>query len=204
MPYQIDANSPQEQIDAVALLGYHCGVSVDMMYDDDGTGAGAYSSDVTIALKKYFGYAESGFRRRTVSAEIWDSYIKEALEMGLPIFYSGTSNDGGGHAFICDGMDENGLFHYNFGWSGSGDGFFASTATDYPNEVGAIFNIMPKHIYENTMTLPDKFSVTPADDNQLSATLKWRNPKYTLNGSQNIKSIDKIVVERNGKIIHEM
>ena len=204
MPYQINANSPQEQIDAVALLSYHCGVSVDMMYDDDGVGAGAYSSDVTIALKKYFGYAECGFRRRTVSAEIWDSYIIEALEMGLPIFYSGTANDGGGHAFICDGMDENGLFHYNFGWSGSGDGFFASTATDYPNEVGAIFNIMPKHIYENTMTLPDKFSVTPADDNQLSATLKWRNPKYTLNGSQNIKSIDKIVIERNGKIIHEM
>ena len=51
MPYQIDKNSPQEQIEAVALLGYQCGVSVDMMYDDDGTGSGAYSADVPLDRK---------------------------------------------------------------------------------------------------------------------------------------------------------
>ncbi len=204
MPYQINPNSPQEQIEAVALLGYHCGVAVDMMYDDDGTGSGAYSADVPFALNKYFGYAQSSFKARVVSAEIWESYIKEAIEMGRPIFYAGTSNDGGGHAFVCDGMDENGLFHYNYGWSGSGDGYFASTATDYPNEVGAIFDIVPKEIYQNTMESPKNLTVTPADNYKLSATLTWKNPIYTLNGSTSIKNIDKIVIERNGKVIHEM
>ena len=204
MPYQIDKNSPQEQIEAVALLGYQCGVSVDMMYDDDGTGSGAYSADVPFALNKYFGYAQSTFKARTVSAEIWDSYIREAIEMGRPIFYAGTSNAGGGHAFVCDGVDENGLFHYNYGWSGSGDGYFASTATDYPNDVGAIFDIMPKEVFQNTMESPKNLVVTPADNNKLSATLTWKNPTYTLNGSTSIKNIDKIVIERNGKVIHEM
>lgn len=204
MPYQIDKNSPQEQIDAVALLGYHCGVSVNMMYDDDGTGAGAYSIDVPYALSAYFSYAQSSFRARAVSTEIWDSYIREAIEMRRPIFYSGTAKDGGGHAFVCDGMDENGLFHYNYGWSGKGDGFYASTATDYPNDVGAIFDIMPKSIYTNTMEAPKNFVATPLGDNRLAAKLTWKNPTYTLNGSSAIKNIDKIVIERNGKVIHEL
>ena len=204
MPYQINKNSPQEQIEAVALLGYHCGVSVEMMYDDDGSGSGAYSIDVPYALNTYFGYAKSSFRARSVPAQTWESYIREAIEMGRPIFYSGTSKDGGGHAFVCDGMDENGLFHYNYGWSGSGDGFYASTATDYPNDVGAIFDIMPNSIYQSTMEAPKNFVATPAGDNKLSAKLTWKNPTYTLNGSSSIKNIDKIVIERNGKVIHEM
>ena len=204
MPYQIDKNSPQEQIEAVALLGYHCGVAVDMMYDDDGTGSGAYSVDVPTAMMQYFGYAKSNFKPRTVTADVWDSYIREAIEMGRPIFYSGTSNTGGGHAFVCDGMDENGLFHYNYGWSGSGDGFFASTANDYPNDVGAIFDIMPSAIFQNTMEAPKNIVVTPAEDNKLSATITWKNPTYTINGSSSIKDIDKIVIERNGKVIHEV
>ena len=32
------------------------------------------------------------------------------------------------HAFICDGYDDNGLFHFNWGWSGSHNGFFAMSA----------------------------------------------------------------------------
>lgn len=202
MPYQLDKNSPQEQIDAVALLGYHCGVSVDMMYDDDGTGSGAFSVDVPKAMNNYFGYAKSNFRPRTVSSQVWDSYIREALEMRRPIFYAGTSDKGGGHAFVCDGFDENGLFHYNYGWSGSGDGYFASSAIDYPNDVGAIFDIMPEEVHKNTLEAPKRLEVVPADNAGLKATITWKNPSYTLEGTS-ITTIDKIVVERNGKVIHE-
>ena len=204
MPYQIDANSPEEQIKAVGLIGYHCGVAVNMMYDDDGTGAGAYITDVPYALDHYFGYAKSTVSPNTVSDEKWSSYIREALEMRRPILYSGIAKKGGGHAFVCDGMDENGLFHYNYGWSGSGDGYFAPSAIDYPNEVFAIFDIMPKAIYSNTMVSPKNFVVKPAANNKLSATLTWENPTYTVGGSTSIKEIDKIVIERNGEVIHEM
>lgn len=203
MPNQIDKNSPQEEIEAVALLGYHCGVSVNMMYDGDGTGSGAYSLDVPYAMNKYFNYAQSTFRDKTVSAQIWDTYIREALEMHRPVYYSGVSNDGGGHAFVCDGFDENGLFHFNFGWSGSGDGYFASTAIEYVNNVSAIFDIMPKEIQQNTSDAPTNMSVVAADNNKLSATLTWDNPKRTITGA-NLTKIDKIVIERDGVVIKEI
>lgn len=203
MPYSINKNSPQEQIEAVALISYHCGVAVDMMYDDDGVGAGAYSIDVPNALYKYFGYAKSTYKDKMVTTQVWDSYIREALEMHVPIFYSGTSKDGGGHAFVCDGFDENGLFHYNYGWSGSGDGFFASSAIDYPVNVGAIFDIMPKTIYENTASAPKNVTAVPADNNELSATISWTNPLYSINGS-NLTEIEKMVVERSGEVIYEV
>ncbi len=204
MPYQIDENSPKEQIEAVGLIGYHCGVAVNMKYDADGRGSGAYGMDVPMAMEKYFGYARSNFEYKMISAEAWDAKIREALEMGRPIFYTGEAIKGGGHAFVCDGMDENGLFHYNYGWSGAGDGYFLSSAIDYPNDVGAIFDIMPKEIYTNTMVSPKNFVVKSAGNNKLSATLTWENPVYTLAGSSSIKNIDKIVIERNGEIIHEM
>ena len=205
MPSQLYPDSPQKEIDAVAILGYHCGVSVNMMYAGDESGAGAYSADVPYALNRYFGYAQSSYKARTVSAEIWDSYIREAIQMRRPIFYAGNSTkDGGGHAFVCDGMDENGLFHYNYGWSGKGDGFYVSSAIEYSENVGAIFDIMPAEIYKNTMEAPKNLVVTPSEGNRLSATLTWKNPTYTLNGSSSIKDIDKIVIERNGEVIHEM
>ena len=204
MPNQLYPDSPQKEIDAVAILGYHCGVSVNMMYAGDETGAGAYSSDVPYAMMKFFGYAQSSYKKRTVSVQLWDSYIKDAIQMGRPIFYGGVANDGGGHAFVCDGMDENGLFHYNFGWSGSGDGFFASTAIEFKNEVAAIFDIMPKEVYNYTMEAPKNVEVVQADNNELSATLTWKNPVYTIGGSSSIKDIDKIVIERNGEVIAEL
>lgn len=203
MPNTINANSPQEQIEAVALLSYHCGVSVNMMYDDDGTGAGAFSMDVPYALNKFFNYAQCTYREKSVPAQVWDTYIRTALEMHRPVYYSGVSVDGGGHAFICDGFDENGLFHFNYGWSGSGDGFFASTAIEYVNNVSAIFDIMPKDVFQSTADSPKNMTVVAADNNELSATITWTNPTRTINGAT-LSAIDKIVVERNGDIIHEV
>jgi hypothetical protein len=29
-----------------------------------------------------------------------------------------------GHAFVCDGYDGNGLYHFNWGWGGAYDGYF--------------------------------------------------------------------------------
>ena len=52
MPIRITGGSPQEQIEAVATLMYHCGVSVNMGFDYDGSGAN--SEDVPGAIQQYF------------------------------------------------------------------------------------------------------------------------------------------------------
>ena len=200
MPLQIRNSSPQVEIDAVATLMYHCGVSVDMMYAPDGSGS--YSYLVPGAISNYFSYSNySELRSRdSYTYANWASMLKESFDMGWPLYYNGQSPDGG-HAFVCDGYDDADLFHYNWGWSGSGDGWFDIDQIDYNSSDGAVFNFVPTAVYNNTPQAPTNFSVTPAADNQLSATLTWTNPSKTLNNT-NLTSIDQIVVMRGGEVAY--
>jgi|LakMenE01Jun11ns_1017448.scaffolds.fasta_scaffold9934919_2 hypothetical protein len=112
---------------AVATLMYHCGVSVDMNYGVGSKGgSGAQTLDVVDALKTYFGYPTSveGKYRSSYSDAQWKTLLKGELDASRPIQYAGTGS-GGGHSFVCDGYDNNDFFHFNWGWSGSSDGYFS-------------------------------------------------------------------------------
>lgn len=50
--------------------------------------------------------------------------VSSELEEQRPILYCGQDPIDGGHAFILDGINENGLVHVNWGWSGSGNGWY--------------------------------------------------------------------------------
>ena len=197
----IDASSPVEQIDAIATISYHCGVAVNMMYDHHGTGSGAHSTDVPAAAQNYFGYAPSqvtNFGNYTA----WMTSLKNAIDMRRPVYYSGCGT--GCHAFVCDGYDENQLYHFNYGWGGSGDGYFAPNAIEYSvSQVQSIFNFMPLPVYQSAAQAPTNFTAVPADNNALSVTLSWVNPSKSISNA-NLSSIDKIVIERNGKVIAEL
>lgn len=114
----VEVNEP------IALLMYHCGVSVDMMYCH--SASGAYSDDVLRAIKKYFRYSSTAkyLNRRHYEDNEWIDILKGDIDKKQPLYYDGFSNSGG-HAFVCDGYDSDDLFHYNFGWSGSGNGFYS-------------------------------------------------------------------------------
>jgi len=131
MPNQVISSSTQPQKDAVATLMYHCGVSVNMDYSPSGSGAYTTGGNPSAeyALKTYFGYKNtlSGKSKNSYTDANWKNLLKIELDNGRPMLYAG--NDGGtGHAFVCDGYDENDYFHFNWGWSGSGDGYYALTA----------------------------------------------------------------------------
>ncbi len=115
----VDAQMPE-----IALIQFHCGVAVDMMYGPGGSGA--YSEDVPPAIQNYFGYSPlSAFRQKeSYSNTEWADLLKMQIDLGQPMYYSGFSNSGG-HAFVCDGYDDNNFFHYNFGWSGNSNGFYS-------------------------------------------------------------------------------
>ena len=200
MPNAISSNSPQVQIDAIATLMYHCAVSVDMMWSVGGSGA--YSGDVPGKIYQYFKYTNAAtFQNRdNYSYTAWRDKLKESLDMGWPLYYSGQSSDGG-HAFVCDGYDDNDLFHFNWGWSGSGDNYFDFDNIDYNSSDGAIFNFVPADVYNNTAQAPTNFTVTPAANYALAATLTWTNPSKTLNNS-NLTTIDQIVVCRDNEVIY--
>ena len=200
MPLRLRNSSPQVEIEAVALLMYHCGIAVDMHYAIDGSGA--YSNDVPERIRQYFGYSNQAVLRSrdSYSYADWAQMLKESFDMEWPVYYSGHSNDGG-HAFVCDGYNDDDFFYFNWGWSGSGDGFFDFDQIEYNSSDGAIFNFVPTEVYNATPQAPTNFTVTPAANNELKATLTWTNPSKTMNNT-NLTSIDQIVVLRGGEVAY--
>ncbi len=115
------ASFTAEQADAVATIMYHCGVAVEMQYNEDGSGA--FSADAAAAMREYFGYDTRHYIRDVMPTDEWMDIVYGELSEGRPILYGGQSTSGG-HAFVLDGYDSDGLVHVNWGWSGSGNGFF--------------------------------------------------------------------------------
>jgi hypothetical protein len=127
------ASSSDAQKAEIAKLMYHCGLSVQMNYAPSSEAATAKVAGV---LSTYFGYDPNHdlVYREYCSTQEWIRTIKEELNNNRPVLHSGSSS-GGGHAFICDGYDENGLFHFNWGWSGMSDGYFEISALN-PSSLG--------------------------------------------------------------------
>ena len=109
------------QANAVAKLIRDCGISVNMDYGTDGSSA--KSCDAAWALAHKFGYNPNikTYKRNCFPQSKWEQIILEELKEERPILYSGKMSDGeAGHAFVLDGYDGNGFYHFNWGWKGSG------------------------------------------------------------------------------------
>ena len=149
MPNSLSSSSTSTEIDAVATLMWHCGVAVEMDYSPYGSSAS--SADIATALVDYFGYSNelSIVRRNNYNQSNWLALIKNCLDLSYPIQYRGSdANGGGGHAFVCDGYDSNDLLHFNWGWGGTGNGYFADGALNtqgyaFNGNNAAIINIHP-------------------------------------------------------------
>ncbi|UKK68881.1 C10 family peptidase [Prevotella communis] len=133
---QYDQLGTDEQRKAVATLMHYCGQSIKMMYSPDGSGA--YTSDVAKALFNYFDYNTPQYisHARFPSIDEWEEIIYSELAAGRPMVYCGAS-DLGGHSFVCDGYDGNGLFHINWGWAGHDDGYFSLAVLNPYNNTSA-------------------------------------------------------------------
>ena len=199
MPDRLGGAS-QEEIEAVALFMYHCGVAVDMNFSPSGSGANSW--DVPYAIRQYFSYSnQADLRdRQSYSLVNWQNQLKESFDLGWPVYYSGFSNSGG-HAFVCDGYDDSDLFHFNWGWGGSSDGWFVVDEIDYAGWAQAVFNYVPTDVYNYMPMQPENFEVDSHGDFDYSATLSWTNPTQNIH-FENLTEIDQIVVTRDGEIIY--
>lgn len=130
-------NNPAGTEDAVATLMHDCGIAVDMNYNttSSGEGSGASHNLVAQALINYFGYDRSvrNVTRCYYSDEEWEQMMLAELEANRPIIYAGASTKNGGHEFVMDGYDGNGCYHFNWGWSGSCNGYFLLTGDNAIN-----------------------------------------------------------------------
>ena len=126
-------NYTDAQAAAVAKLLYHCGAACEMDY---GPSSGANGTPAI--LSTYFGYDSDlmqDLTRDAFTLAEWSQIMDKELSAKRPILYSGRSSDGG-HEFVCDGTDGNGLYHINWGWGGYQDGYFDVTILN-PDKGGA-------------------------------------------------------------------
>jgi hypothetical protein len=135
------------QANAVAKLMYHCGLSAKA---DHGPSTGAWCTPYV--LVKYWGYDPDVIKhlyREKFSLREWTAILDAELQASRPVYYTGCSTTSGGHAFLCDGADGNGLYHINWGWSGWSNGYFDITIlnSDYS---GAESATAPADGYNNT------------------------------------------------------
>lgn len=201
MPDFLDYTTPQAEIDAVALLQYHAGVSVDMMYGP--TASGAFSFNVPIAMKYCFRY-ECGLYTTYLDnldggiAE-WEAMLRSSLDRKEPLYYAAFGPDGG-HAFVCSGYDENNLFHFNWGWQGFDNGYYAIdnfylTDHDFPYGHEVLFNLRPEYTYYQ-QPQPVENVMVETDDEALINTITFNVPTQNLN-DETIQTIDSIIILRN-------
>ena len=134
----------------MAQLQSHLGISVDMMYSP--TGSGAYSQDAANALISNFGM-NPGLQLQNAPDPIddaWKALLRSQLDLGHPLYYNGFGS--GGHAFNVDGYNGNDYFHFNWGWSGSYNGYFYLDnlnpgGNNFTYGQGAIIDIYPASNY---------------------------------------------------------
>ena len=167
--YADPSQATEEETKALSTLAYHAGVAVEMMYAPRGSGASMPYVDR--ALREHFRYDKRvSFKNRVnYTQATWEQLLRNELIAARPIVYSGYGH--GGHAFVCDGYDANGLFHINWGWGGMSDGYFnlnylvpsdlgigGGAGGGYSLGQGAVVGIMPDR--QGTSQRPESSVVT--------------------------------------------
>lgn len=210
MPNYITVATLPQSEEALSVLSYHCGVSVDMMYGTHAVGgSGAYSSCgwwasacAENAFHRYFKYdsAMLHYRERYQYSDAeWLAMIDEDLAAGRPMYYDG-SDTAGGHAFVLDGSNYDTCYHFNWGWSGYGDGYYAmnnlapgsggaggNATYTFNSDQGALFGIQP---------VPEVFDTIVVYDTICTNYASYENHGYSLpvaNNDTNLRYLDTII-----------
>jgi len=174
-------NSLTRENDGIATLLFHLGVSCDLVYGSGGSGM--YNHKAAYSLRTYFKYSpQTQYLFRDSTSLKWDSVIVAHLNRGMPLYYAGWSVPNvNGHAWVCDGYQDTTYFHFNFGWSGTSNGYFY---TSNPSPPGYNFRLAQELIIN---IFPDTVNYTYPAGCQGSKTLQFPEGCFT-DGSGPLKN----------------
>ena len=170
-------NVTTKQEDAVALLMNDVGIATNMQYTDRASSTQSYMAER--ALRNYFDYDASMVTRSYEGVDKFIEIVKKELRNGFPLYISGDSKTGGGHAWVCDGFDKEDMFHMNFGWNGQADGYYSLATLDVKS-TGSEFN-GAQHSFNRGLHViaihPNKPNTPKIDDDiaYQSPTIKFNN-----------------------------
>ena len=118
-------SSTKDVGNAVATLMRDAGAASDMNYELGGSGASDFSAAIGFCDNfRYDSLALKRYDREFFADTEWMNLIRTELEAKRPILYCGQDPVDGGHAFVFDGINEEDKVHVNWGWSGSGNGWY--------------------------------------------------------------------------------
>lgn len=170
----------EDENDAVATLMADAGAASQMNYQANGSGTIAWYAAKGFAENfRYDSLAISCLQRDFYTDAEWMEMVRKEMEAKQPVLYCGSDEIEGGHAFLLDGIQEDGKVHVNWGWGKSGDGWFDIDVLR-PNITGFTgegFNI------GQSMVLGFKQQETPsADEENIS---QWVTDGYSFYISNN-------------------
>ena len=137
-------------LDNLAQLLADLGAAMEASYSSTSTGAATIY--IPIFMAQHFGMSKTAYYEYAddYSPRKWIAKLKAELDQ-RPIIYNGRTSSSG-HAFIFDGYgtyEGTDVFHVNFGWSGSNNGYYyfdnldAGGTHQYTKNCGAIFDFYP-------------------------------------------------------------
>lgn len=137
---------PEEMRHAVAVLNAAFGAGIWQTY---GSSTSGQIANIVDGYNQYFNLGSTCQYKGGTSQTSWESMVYGNLSKGQPMVYAGVHPSNGGHAIILDGYNaSNGLFHFNFGWGGQGDGYYTlddeTGVNGFSGQQGMVYNIAPK------------------------------------------------------------
>ncbi len=151
-----------------AALSYAAGVAVEVDYTSEGSGSSAANLAASLAgdlpawswvVDERWGYASADFRTTDPDWQPWPPYfVTEAelydllevdLQAGQPAILS-ISSDTSGHMIVADGLKATGEVHLNYGWGGTGDGWYF-----LPDGMPYGYNAVERGVFDISPPLPD-------------------------------------------------
>ena len=135
------------QANAVAHLMRYVGQAEHMDYTPGSSGVYDFDIDRAIDMLGFDSDARMVYKE-DYTDEQWGAMIQEELIQGRPLEYCGYGGMSG-HAFNVDGYDaDRNLYHINWGWSGSANGYcalnaFSGGGTVYKNGQLMIIGLEP-------------------------------------------------------------
>lgn len=169
---------------AVATLMRDAGAASRMNYQAGGSGTIEWYAAKGFAENfRYDSLAISCLQRDFYTDAEWMEMVRKEMDAKQPILYCGSDEIDGGHAFLLDGIREDGKVHVNWGWSGSGNGWYDINILQPKSYNGSALSSGKGFNIGQSMVLGFKKQETPsADEENIS---QWVTDGYSFYISDN-------------------
>jgi hypothetical protein len=128
----------------ISKLLYNCAVSVDM--DFASCQSWTNTSNAAAAYSTYFGYKSTAhYITKSDHPYDWETILIDQIRNEKPVHYRGSSGSSG-HSFVLMGykiVAGGNEFWFNWGWSGTYNGYYTLTNIRFPETQAAIIDIAP-------------------------------------------------------------